>query len=233
MEPGPDPLNARAKGERRRDRRSEVRQTSILRLALIDAGGAAQLCRITNVSPQGLQATVFGSAIAGTAVTIRVPDDVTLAGTIVWVKNRCIGIKLDQPLPQSALLRFGGEAAGAAKRRRLPRIEIAATGVLRSASGTYAVEILDISPGGAMVRTPYALPALGPIVLDVSGLPKIGGQIRWLDGTRAGLLFNEAIPLQALTDWIHHLCSRMAAQVASISENDDCIKMDGCKSIAS
>lgn len=213
-------------GEVRHDRRSQARQTSVLRLALFDADGFTQLCRITNVSLQGLQATVFGSASAGTKVRIRVPDEVSLEGTIVWAKRNCVGIKLDEPLAYSSLLRFGGDGTAHGRRRRLPRIRIAAPASLTSGGRSYPVELTDISPSGAMVRTREPLPPRGPISLNVLGLPRIDAQIRWAADGRAGLLFNQAIELRTLTDWILELCG------PSSSTNDGAI-MDDCTSVAS
>src|SRR5438270_606355 len=185
-------------GDIPRDRRTQARQTSGLRLALFDACGFTQLCRITNISLQGLQATIFGSASAGTRVQIRVPDEISLEGMIVWAKHNCVGIKLDEPLAYSSLLRFGGAGSAHGRRRRLPRIQIAAPASLTSGGRTYAAELTDISPGGAMVRTRDPLPARGPITLNVLGLPKIAAQIRWAADDRAGLLFNHAVELRML-----------------------------------
>jgi hypothetical protein len=207
------------------ERRSSARHTSILRLALIDASGFTQLCRITNVSVQGLQATVFGSVSAGSTVQIRIPDEIALEGTIVWAKENCVGIKLDQPLPHSSILRLGGNGSGQGRRRRLPRIQIAAAASLSTGLYSYPVELIDISPGGAMVRTRDRLPGRGPITLNVLGLPKIAGQVRWATDERVGLLFNEAIALRTLTDWLLELCGQ--------SGNGDASRMDACTSVAS
>jgi hypothetical protein len=212
-------------GDLRRDRRAQARQTSVLRLALFDAGGFTQLCRITNVSLHGLQATVFGSASTRSKVRIRVPDEISLEGTIVWARQNCVGIKLDNPLAYSSLLRFSGDGSAQGRRRRLPRVQIAAPASLTSGGLTYAVELTDISPGGAMVRTGDPLPARGPITLNVPGLPRIAAQIRWATDGRAGLLFNQAVELRTLTDWILEKCG-------SARTNDGVI-MDACTSVAS
>jgi hypothetical protein len=216
---------AEGSGEVPRDRRSQARQTSVLRLALFDTGGFTQLCRITNVSLQGVQATVFGSVTSGAHVRIRVPDDICLEGTIVWAKQNCVGIKLDEPLPYSSLLRFSGDGLTHGRRRRLPRIQIAAPASLATGLRTFPVELTDISPAGAMVRAHDPLPARGPITLNVLGLPKIAAQIRWVAEGRAGLLFNHAIELRTLTDWMLDICGAPAADDGSI--------MEACTSVAS
>lgn len=197
--------DTRASNAESGERRSEFRERSILRLALIDSGHSTQLCRITNISLHGLQATVFGSVTAGSNVSIRVPDEITLDGKIMWVRDRSIGIKLDTPLEHSALMRLSGDANANGRRRRLPRLQASAPACLRSGGHTYAVELVDISPSGAMVRTINRLPGLGPIMLDALGLPRIAGQIRWLSESRAGILFNAQLRLDVLTDWLRRL----------------------------
>lgn len=208
------------------ERRSEFRKTSILRLALMDSSGCTQLCRITNISHQGVQATVFGSVTADSEVSIRVPDEITLDGRIVWVRDRSVGIKLGTPLAHSTLLRFTGEQKGSGRRRRSPRLQISAPACLRSGGRTYAVELVDISPSGAMVRTTLPLPGLGPIVLDALGLPRIAGQIRWLGDLRAGILFNEPVPLETLTHWLRRLYSSDDAKGALGNGDDDSLVED-------
>ena len=68
------------------------------------------------------------------------------------------------------------------------------------------VDVLDISPAGALVFADQQLPGLGPVELHVAGLPRIRGQIRWVQDSRAGLLFNEPIQLQLLSAWLEQHC---------------------------
>ena len=76
-----------------------------------------------------------------------------------------------------------------------------------------------------MVRTGDALPPRGPITLNVLGLPRIAAQIRWSADGRAGLLFNQAVELRMLTDWLLALCGPNTSVDAAI--------MDACTSVAS
>ena len=116
----------------------------------------------------------------------------------------------------------------------MPRLQVSAPACLRSGGRTYAVELVDVSPSGAMVRTTHPLPGLGPIVLDALGLPRIAGQIRWLGEFRAGILFNEPMPLQTLTDWLHRLyVDEEIKDTIESGEDEDRSTMDNFASIAS
>jgi hypothetical protein len=189
------------------DRRTDQRCTAILRLALMSSGDEVQLCRITNASRYGLQATAFRPFPVGSSVTLRVPDSTTLFGSIVWQRARSVGIQLDEPLPNPLLLRFDDKQSGAKARRRLPRIPVEMFATLDSGAKKCRVAVLDVSPRGAMVSGAQELPGPGPVQLEAPGLPKIGAQVRWRHGSRAGLLFNAPITLDFFTAWFERHCA--------------------------
>lgn len=196
------------------DRRFEPRQTSVLRIAVLILDEEAHLCRITNISPQGVQATVFRPVPVGSRVVMRVPDATCLAGSVIWTKDDRVGVKLNEVLPESSVLRFNNESAAVRARRRLPRVEISARAWLKSGVKKCRVDLLDISPLGALICADEQLPALGPVELQVGGLRNIGAQIRWLVGSRAGLFFNDAVALHLLASWLEQHGAGQAPRVA-------------------
>jgi hypothetical protein len=184
------------------DRRREQRHTAVLRLALLLVDGQAQLCRVTNLSPQGLQATVFRPITVGSRAVISVPDGITLAGKIVWVADRTIGVSLDHPLSEPSFLRMKKETAPKCARRRLPRIGTGSPAHLGAGGRRYPITLLDISTNGAMVSATKMLPSPGPVQLHVNGLPLVSAQIRWIFEDRAGLMFNAPVRPDILTMWL-------------------------------
>jgi hypothetical protein len=180
-------------------RRAEDRATSVLRMAALQSSGVTQLCRITNVSSQGIQARVFVPIDAGNHVCIRVPDECISDGKVVWTDGNLIGVHLTNPLPASALLRFGGAEPG---RRRLPRVQSQCDVRLRCDSRLYRCALVNISPAGAMIVPRTDVPPSGPVEIMIPDLPKISGQVRWVDGDRVGILFNDLLQLGQLTSWL-------------------------------
>jgi hypothetical protein len=190
------------KGRRAKGDRTAVTATSVLRMAALHSEGLTQLCRITNISSQGIQARVFASVAVGAQVSIRVPDEFTADGQVVWTDGNVIGVHLIKPLPASAILRLGsGEVA---RRRRLPRIESECEVRLRSHSKLYHCSLVNISPAGVMVVARKEMPPSGPVEIAIPNLPKIAGQVRWVEGDRLGILFNALLPLGLLTSWLSH-----------------------------
>jgi hypothetical protein len=177
-----------------------MRVTAILRMAALQSHGNTQLCRITNVSSQGIQARVFAPVSNGDRVCIRVPDEFTAHGEVVWTDGSAIGVHLTNPLPASALLRFAGAEHG--RRRRLPRIQSECEVQLRSHAKVYHCTLVNISPAGAMVVSRKDLPRPGPVEISMPDLPKIAGQVRWIDEDRIGILFNSLVPLGQLANWL-------------------------------
>jgi len=104
------------------ERRLEPRHTSVLRLGLLMVSGEAQLCRVTNISPQGVQATVFRPVPAGARVLLRIPDGVSVRGNVVWTDACRIGLKFDEALPEGQLLRLRDNSIMAARRRLPPAV---------------------------------------------------------------------------------------------------------------
>ena len=185
-----------------KDRRVEPRSAAVLRLALIVVDGCAQLCRVTNISSQGLQATVFQHVAMGSKVRLYVGDQLPVAGVIIWSSERSIGIKLNQELPGLAQTRLECDPLATLSRRRVPRVCVSARASLTTGDRKFGIALLDISPTGAMVESQQPLPGLCPIQLQVPDLGQIDAQIRWIDGTRAGVLFNKPLRLDLLSRWL-------------------------------
>lgn len=184
------------------DRRSEQRQISVLRLARLEMPSGTQLCRITNVSRSGLQLTVFGSMHEGTEVTIHVPDQLVIHGKVAWVDGRSAGIKVEAGIDDGALMRLSETSVTPGRRRRTPRVAVQVACCLRVQGRSLPVELVDLSPSGAMIGAAGRDLSVGPATLDILGLPKLPAQIRWTRGEQAGLSFNDPLQVQLLADWL-------------------------------
>jgi len=183
------------------ERRSESRQTAVLRVALLTSERGACFCLLKNVSANGFQARVYGDVRAADCVTIDIPDETVLRGTIIWCRDGDIGVRLRREIDPSTVLRLNDQAE-TQKRRRLPRIRISAPVTLTMAGHVYRGELLDISHSGALATTSPAMSAQGPVTLTLPDLDPIKGQVRWLDDQKVGIFFNTPLSLQALAAWL-------------------------------
>jgi hypothetical protein len=126
------------------------------------------------------------------------------SGHVVWRRENRIGMQFDEDIDVATVL-GGDEDPAPGFHARAPRINIAARGRLRCGAHYYAVDLRDISQGGARITSadPNVWEKIdGPIVLSVTGLPPIEGTARWHDASNAGLAFNTPIPLDTIARWI-------------------------------
>ena len=164
-------------------------------------GQVTQFCRVVNVSVRGLEVRLFSPAVRGTRVRLQLPDTMRVAGTVVWAHDNSAGIHLDTPLDVGTS-KFGA-AFDPKRRRRLPRASVAACARLRIGALHYPANLQDISPAGALVHVQKPVSASGPVLLTLPDFPPIPSQVRWVDGTRLGLLFNTYLEMQTLAAWIN------------------------------
>jgi hypothetical protein len=181
------------------ERRSENRHRTVLRVAVIESGGRAQLCTVRNLSETGLKVKLFRGMSAGEKIRIRLREDEWLSGSIVWSQDGFAGVKFSKPLDRLCLAEVFG--LDDQHRPRVPRIKVKGTGSLRIGTIEVDATIRDISPRGAGI-TLEECPPRGPVSLTLKGFGSVPGQVCWVSGTEAGVMFNEVLPIEALATWI-------------------------------
>lgn len=183
------------------ERRRQVRQLALLRVALLHASGVSDICVVRNVSPNGLSARVYRKLSAGDQVEIEFRSGELLAGSIVWEQEHDIGIVFPQPIDVAQVLasRWSPKSI---KRRALPRILVDCAGQLSNGLRSIEVRLRDISQGGASLVSEARLSGLGKVRLSLPDLPPIAGVVRWSSGASLGVSFNECLAFETLARWI-------------------------------
>lgn len=174
----------------------------VLRVGILTGAGRSTFCLVRNISPQGVQVRLFGVLAEGSEVHLRLGDEDSLAGRLVWIRDGLAGIEFNEPLDPLTMLRAMQKLAPA-RRRSAPRVDTFARAVVRTGGKTYAAELRDISTSGAKLRTQRPIHP-GPVVmLDLPDLPALRTFVRWFDGNDLGLAFEAPIPIQVIADWIN------------------------------
>jgi hypothetical protein len=186
----------------RLERRTHTRQTALLRVAVLHAGGARDLCVVKNIAPNGLSARAYRKLASAEQVQIEFKSGELLSGSVVWERDWDVGIIFPKPIDVEAVLasRWVTETA---RRRNLPRIAISSKGRLKAGLQSFEVTLQDISQGGARVQAEMSSIDRGEVLLSLPGLPPIAGVVRWVGGTEVGVSFNECIAFETLARWIH------------------------------
>lgn len=183
------------------ERRSETRETMILRVGILADRERTTFCLVKNISPTGAQIKPYGRVADGCEITLRVGDEDPLPGRVAWVTDALAGIEFAETQNPAALLR-ATQKLPPTSRRSSPRINAAAWVLLRTGGRTYAGELRDISTTGAKIRTLKTVP-LGPsVMLTIPDLPAMRTYVRWKDETDLGLLFETPLPIQLIAEWL-------------------------------
>ena len=90
------------------------------------------------------------------------------------------------------------------RRARLPRFDVDSWARLRFGARVFSVRLCNISQGGARIRI-HGLESPGAAVLSVNGLRPVDGVVRWCEGTRAGISFNQPLGLRELMQSLHSM----------------------------
>jgi hypothetical protein len=186
------------------ERRHDARHIAVMRVAKLHTRHGEELCLVRNISPGGLMANIWSDLRIDDPLTAEFKSGHRAAGKVVWRRENRIGMQFDEEADLAAVL-GGDEDPAPGFHPRAPRINIAARGRLRCGARYYAVDLRDISQGGARITSadPDVWEKIdGAIVLSVTGLPPIEGTARWHDASNAGLAFNIPIPLDTIARWI-------------------------------
>lgn len=182
------------------ERRSDERVMAMLRVAkLIDSDGHEQLIRVCNVSAGGLMAEVGHPVTVGAEVSIELSSE-KLPSTVVWTRDGTAGFKFGQNIDLGELL--AGRKPRHGFRPRPPRLVVNCKANVKLDDRYYTVDVHDISLGGIKVE-PIDEYCLGKkVVVVVESLRPVRGEVRWFSDRRAGVVFDEPIKFEELTEWI-------------------------------
>jgi hypothetical protein len=181
------------------ERRSEKRHVALLRVAVLHVAGERDLCVVRNISTHGLSARLYRDLARRTEVEVEFRSGERLKGAVVWKKNQEVGIRFPNPVNVETVLasRWLVESG---RRRNLPRIELSSEARLKG-SHHHAVELQDISQGGARVRIDCPL-ELGRVVLILPRMSPVAGVVRWTADGIAGISFDECVAFDQLAGWL-------------------------------
>ena len=182
------------------ERRTDKRLSAMLRVGkLTEANGSEQLIKVKNLSAGGVMAIVSRAPTVGEAIHIELSSQ-RIPGTVVWTRDGMAGFKFDQNVDLGELL--AGRKPRHGFRPRPPRLEIPCKASVRVGKTYYTVDVHDISLGGIKV-VPIEEYCVGKKVLVVvESLRPIKGEVRWYSDRRAGIVFDQPLNFDELSEWV-------------------------------
>lgn len=181
------------------ERRTDVRDLSILKSAILRTALGEELCLVRNISRGGLMAHVFSDLEIGDPVKIEFRSAKIVRGRVVWRRPELMGVRFSQLIDVAEVLTDPATSGFVA---RPPRVAVSAPARLRSGGRYQAAALGNISQGGARIYLSEPDRVGEDVALSVSGLPVLTGSVRWRADTCAGVAFTELLPFEEVGRWI-------------------------------
>lgn len=182
---------------RQLERRTDARVLTILRVARASTQSDTGLCRIQNISDQGMM-MITGLAVAeGDPISVSLSETACISGLAAWTDGARVGIQFDEAIDCAALLqRLAAErSTGDQRPTRLPTD---AVGVATTETGLQAVRVIDISQMGMKIRHNGGLIVGHPVKIALENGLQRRGIVRWSTDDLAGVRLLEPIAYQQL-----------------------------------
>jgi len=179
------------------ERRTDARVLTILRVARASIENDTGLCRVQNISDEGMM-VITGLAVAeGDPISVSLSETVCISGRVNWTDGARAGVRFDEAIDCAALLQLlaAERSTGDQRPSRLPT---EAVGVATTASGLQAVRLIDISQVGMKIRHHGGLTVGHPVTVVLENGLQRRGIVRWSKGDLAGLRLLEPIGYRQL-----------------------------------
>jgi len=181
------------------ERRGDSRVSAMLRIGKLVVNNSEQLIRIKNLSAGGLMAIVGHPPSVGDEVQIELSSQ-KIPASVVWTREDLVGLKFDHTLDIGELL--AGRKQRHGFRARPPRLEIACKASVRVGKLYYTVDVHDISLGGMKVEPIEEYCVGKKVIVVVESLRPIKGEVRWYAERRAGIVFDQPLDFDELSEWV-------------------------------
>jgi hypothetical protein len=182
------------------ERRGDERLDGTLRVAkLTGPDGYQQLIKVKNLSAGGLLAIVVRPPDVGAVVDIEMSAQ-KIPSSIVWIRGDMVGVKFDQNVDLGELL--AGRKPRVGFRHRPPRLDMRCKASVRVGKVYYQVELHDISLGGVKVEPIEEYCVGKKVIVVIESLGPVKGEVRWYRDRRAGIVFDQPLDFDQLSEWV-------------------------------
>lgn len=178
------------------------RVTTILLIGKLASRWGETICRIRNISDEGLMAEVHGSFGVDDKVEVRLKAGDMLSGLVRWSLNGRIGVEFDGPVDVADLLGHVANRIGPEGVARGPRFEVECRAELLAAHQRHEVRLIDLSQGGARLVADLRLERDSIVRLAIPGLGDREAAVRWVGEGAYGLSFLEPLAFADFGAWL-------------------------------
>jgi hypothetical protein len=146
---------------------------------------------------------VFSPRAVGDRLAVDFGDEQPRPARIAWVADDMIGLSFDDRIDVARALSKAPPPGRSRARPIRLAVELDATAVIDQAPEP--CRLLDISQGGAkLAMNPAPLPG-DQMTLEIEGLGKLNGVVRWARAGQVGVAFPGQLPYRRLAAWVGSL----------------------------
>jgi len=189
------------------NRRSGERHITLFRVGSLVVGGHRHLCVVKNVSEAGALIRRYCQLAEGQTVRLELKEQQPIEAEVIWLKGSEAGLNFKNKIDVLELLKIGSEA----RRPRMPRVEVRASGFLRQGALLHRAAITNISQGGISARCDADLEVGGDVTVRLAGLEPLPSVVRWGRSGAYGITFNAVLGLPVLVEWLQGQTERPEA----------------------
>lgn len=181
------------------DRRQAKRHVTTRKVSKLVRNCGDELCVLRNLSTHGAKADVAKAYHVNEKVLLSLRRNDFVAARVAWVGNRSIGMEFYEPIEREAVLANLFEEE---KRAGSPRVETLADATILLGADCYQITVGNLSQKGARIIGGCKLKSGNALCLELAGIGSVPAVVRWSDATKAGILFDHALPLWDMMRWI-------------------------------
>ncbi len=182
------------------ERRRSVRQASLLEIAKMTVNGESELCRLRDVSADGVRAELYCPVTPGDRVVIELRTGHLIEGQIAWARGGDMGVAFDSHMPITEMLShcsFDGRVTTV----RAPRLDVDLTATLVVKRFTQAAQVVNISQSGCKLLLDDYFETDTPCTLHSPHLGPLEGEVKWWRESEGGVMFAEEISYARFVEW--------------------------------
>lgn len=201
LQPTPQDAAAGEPADGRAHVRREGRVATVMLVARLVSGQRDQLCRIRNISANGLKVHTAFPLLVGEEARIELRSGRSVEGRIVWSTPPFAGMHFLHTYDVEELL-SSTPLDGNDHVARLPRVQVNHPVLVHAGNRMLGASIVDLSQGGAKLRLRANVSRGEQVSLSIGGLASIKATVRWARAEEAGVAFHETIPFDTLSRWL-------------------------------
>ncbi len=175
----------------------DVQGAAVFFPVLIKGEEFAGYCLVTNLSPDGLKAKVYGRFSRRQPISVHFASHEFVQGTVVWTGHEQVGVQFNRSIDVAALLSsLGGKNVGIGPSRPA-RLPIRCLAEISVGDRFQFAEVHDISQRGAKILTRLARPGQ-KVAVQIDELEERSATVKWSRSGTAGVSFAEPLSFQEL-----------------------------------